>query len=225
MNDKKTDISETGKRIYIELGTQLQIEIEGIAFRFKSELIGMESGGYLILKIPLIPDEAPVGNIKHKLFPGMQIVVRYLHKGTVFGFRSQLIDAIFSPQRLLFLKYPQIVERYDLRSDKRVDCILPAILILDDLEIGGTILDINKKGCRYLSKEVRDLKSLSAQIDEDATLRCLFPGIEGERIISGNVKNIQQDRQGVSLGIQFREMPADIKDIIARYISTIKEFS
>ena len=225
MNDKKADISKTGKRIFVELGTHLQIEIEGIAFRFKSELVGMESDEYLILKIPLIPDDAPVGNIKHKLFPEMQIVVRYLHKGTVFGFRTQLIDAIFTPRRLLFLKYPQIVEHYDLRSDRRVDCILPAKIILSDLEIEGTILDINKEGCRYLTKEVKDAKSLSVQIDEEATLRCQFVGVEGEQIISGNVKNIQQDMQGVSLGIQFQDMADGIKSIIADYISTIKKFS
>ena len=148
---------DTGKRIFIELGTEFQIEIEGITFRLKSTLVGMELGQYLIIKTPSFPSE--VGNIKQKLFPGIEIVVRYLHKGTVFGFRTQLIEAFFTPRRLLFLEYPKVIEHYDLRSNRRVECIIPAKIILKEKETEGTILDINEKGCRirylYLSKEAR----------------------------------------------------------------------
>ncbi len=114
---------DTGKRISIELGTQLEIEIEGVPTRFKSSLVGIEHDEYLIIKEP---EAALYEILRNKLFRGNQIVVRYLCKGTLFGFRSQLVQATSTPIRLLFVEYPKTIEVYDLRSHERIDCFFPA---------------------------------------------------------------------------------------------------
>lgn len=225
MEAENVDYLAMGRRIFIELGSQLQIEIEGVAFRFKSVFVGMESDEYLIIKTPMVPSDAPFSSIKHKLFPGTQIVVRYLYKGTVFGFQSKLIEAISAPVRLLFVEYPKIIENYDLRSQERTDCFLPAKIEIRDEEEHGAILDISEKGCRCLIKALKGEKLPSTQIDERVTLTCQFPGIEGEQVVSGNVKNISRDKQEMILGIEFREIAARVKDIIDRYLSNIKQFS
>ncbi len=213
----------TGKRISIESGTQLQIEIEGVAYRFKSVLIGMEPDEYLIIKTPMVPSDAPFGSIKHKLFRGSQIVVRYLYKGIVFGFQSKLIEAIYTPIKLLFVEYPKIIEHHDLRSQVRVDCLLPAKIKIKDEEKHGVILDISKKGCRYRIKALEDEKLPSIQIDEKITLRLQFPGIEDEHLVSGKVKNISRDYQEMSLGIEFHEITPEVQNIISQYILAFKE--
>jgi len=228
MEAENVDYLVTGRRILIELGSQLQIEIDGVTFRFKSVLVGMESDEYLIIKTPMVPSNAPFTSIKQKLFPGIQVIVRYLYKGTVFGFQSKLIEAISTPVRLLFVEYPKIVENYDLRSQERTDCFLPVkIKIMDkeDKEEHGAILDISERGCRCLIKALKDEKLPSAQIDDQITLTCQFPGIEGEQVVSGNVKNISRDKRQMILGIEFHEIVARVKDIIAQYLSNIKQLS
>jgi len=225
MEAENVDYLAMGRRILIELGSQLQIEIEGVAFRFKSVLVGMESDEYLIIKTPMVPSDAPFSSIKQKLFQGTQIIVRYIYKGTVFGFQSKLIESISTPVRLLFVEYPKIVENYDLRSQERTDCFLPAKIKIMDKEEHGAILDISEKGCRCLIKALKDEKLPSAQIDEQVTLTCQFPGIGGEQVVLGNVKNISRDKQEMILGIAFHEIAARVKDIIDRYLSNIKQFS
>jgi len=225
MEAENVDYLATGRRIIIELGSQLQVEIEGVAFRFKSILVGMESDEYLIIKTPMVPSNAPFSSIKHKLFPGSQIVVRYIYKGTVFGFQSKLIEAISTPVRLLFVEYPKIVENYDLRSQERTDCFLPAKITIRNKGEHGAILDISEKGCRCLIKALEGEKLPSPQVDERITLTCQFPGIEGEQVVSGNVKNISRDKREIILGIEFHEIAARFKDIIDQYLSNIKQFS
>lgn len=225
MEAENVDYLATGRRILIELGSQLQIEIEGVAFRFKSVLVGMESDEYLIIKTPMVPSDAPFSSIKQKLFQGTQIIVRYIYKGTVFGFQSKLIESISTPVRLLFVEYPKIVENYDLRSQERTDCFLPAKIKIMDKEEHGAILDISEKGCRCLIKALKDEKLPSAQIDEQVTLTCQFPGIGAEQVVLGNVKNISRDKQEMILGIAFHEIAARVKDIIDQYLSNIKQFS
>ncbi len=226
MKDEKIAYFDTGKRLSIEPGGQLQIEIEGVAFRFKTTFVGMESDEYLIIKTPKVPLNAPFSSIKHKLFQGNQIVIRYLYKGTVFGFQSKLIEALSAPKKLLFVEYPKIIEQYDLRSNKRIDCLLPVKANINDKEAPGVLLDITEKGCRYLIKAEKDEKLPSVKIDDQITLRCHFPGMSDEQVVSGSVRNINMDKQETTLGIQFQEMAADIMSIIVQYISTInKEFS
>jgi len=222
MKTENVDHFATGKRISIETGTQLQIEIEGVAFRFKSTLVGMEPDKYLIIKTPMAP---PSISIKVKLFRGNEIVVRYLNRGTVFGFQSKMIEAISTPIRLLFIEYPKIIEQYDLRSHERMDCFLPAKIKIKDKEKQGTIVDINERGCRCLIKALKGEKLPSLQIDEQIFLMCQFPGIDGEHVVSGKVKNFRRYEQGMALGIMFHEIDPEIQNIIAQYISTVKDLS
>lgn len=223
MKIRDIDPSNTGKRISIEVGDQLQIEIEGVAFRFKSSVVGIEPDEYLIIKTPIIPPH--LGSIKHKLFSGNQIVVRYIHKGTVFGFQTKLIEAISLPVRLLFVEYPNIIEHHDLRSHERIDCFLPSKIKINDKERRGTILDLSEKGCCHRMKALKDEKFPSIQIDDQITLMCQFPGIEGEHVVPGMVKNINKDTQEMSLGIVFHEITPEVQKVIAHYISTAKDLS
>lgn len=225
MEVEDLDYLFTRKGILIELGSQVQIEIEGVTFRFKSTLVGMESKNCLIIKTPMVPSDAPFTSIKHKLFPGVQIVVRYLYKGTVFGFQSKLIKSITSPIRLLFVEYPKIIENYDLRSEERTDCFLPAKIEIRNQEEHGAILDISERGCRCLIKELEGNILPYTQIDERITLRCQFPGIKDDQVVSGTVKNFSRDKQEMILGIEFHEIATRLRTIIDQYVSNIKQFS
>jgi len=220
MKTENVDDFGAGKRISIEPGTQLQMEIEGVEYRFKSTLVGMEPDKYLIIKTPMAP---PSISIQVKLFRGSQIVVRYLDRGTVFGFQTKLIEAISTPVRLLFIECPRVIEHYDLRSHERIDCFLPAKIRSRDKDKQGTILDISEKGCRFLIKALKGEKLPSLRTDEQISLRCQFPGIEGEYVVSGKVKNIRRDEQEMALGIEFQETDPQVQNIIAQYISTIRE--
>ncbi len=221
MTNGEVDNLATGKRLSIEVGSQLQVEIEGIPSRHQTTFLGMELFEYLIIKIPVFPHKIRLDVIKHKLFPGNQITVRYLYEGSVFGFQTKLIEALFMPKRWLVLEYPEAIAQHDLRSEKRIDSFLPTTTNIKDKETQGIIVDINQNGCRYLIKAVKDMKFPPVQMDDQITLRCQFPGEQDEQVVSGIVRNIKRDSQEMALGIQFRKMTDNLYDIISLYISTI----
>ena len=211
----------TGKRLSIEIGTQLQIKIDGIDFNSTSTLIGMEPDKYLIINAPA----TLLVFAKQKLLRGSKILVRYLYKGSAFGFKSELIEDVYTPLRLLFVEYPEIIEAHNLRSGERIDCVLPIKIKINNDERNGVILDINKNGCRCVVKKAEDDKELSSvEIDEQVTLMCQFPQIAGEHAISGKVRNIRRDRKQMTHGIIFHDIQPEIEDIIGRYMLAIKEF-
>jgi c-di-GMP-binding flagellar brake protein YcgR len=223
MNTELLDFDE-GRRVSIELGTRLQFVIEGVSGNFKSHLIGMEPDRYLIIRAPL---STSYGSIRHKLFRGNKLVVRYLYKGTVFGFQSELIEDVYIPLKLLFLKYPQIIEEHNLRSAERVSCLLPVHTRFRDggEEVDGFITDLSEKGCCCVYKKVKERRLPSVDIDDQLTVLCQFPKTNYEQVIPGSVKDIKSDKDHLSLGIMFTEIDLKLKSIIAQYITTVKDLS
>lgn len=214
-----------GRRLSIEPGTLLQIEIGGIEFRFKSELVGLQPDEFLIIKTPLVPSDAPFGMIKHKLFRGNDIIVRYLSGGMVYGFQSKLMGSISDPTKLLFLEYPKIVEQHDLRSHERVDCLLPGRLKFKDTERPCLVLDISEKGCRCRIKNQKDEKLPTFQVDDQVVLGVKLLDVEGEQVITCDVKNISRDNDELRLGMEFHKIVSNLRDILLNYIMAIKDLS
>lgn len=98
--------------------TALRIQIIGSKAQLASELIGIEDGRYLMIKMPPIYSMVDASGL---LYKGNTIFVRYLHNDTVFGFQSQISNFIIKAE-LIFIYYPNKIENYDLRGHKRIDC-------------------------------------------------------------------------------------------------------
>ena len=215
---KNNDYFGPEELLLITVGTQLQIEIEGVSLRFKSTLIGMVFNKCLIM-------DAPFANtIKTKLFQGNKIVVRFMYEGTVFGFESELMQAISDPIKAIFVSYPKIIARHELRSQKRIESFLPSELMIKNKMHRGVILDISEKGCRCLIKASEGEKLPSITLDEQIVVKFQLPGVEDKMAISGIVKNLQRDDKELHLGIKFDKIPHLVQTKINQYVSSVEAF-
>jgi len=219
MKGNDIDYFEYGKRINLEIGIHIQFKMEGVGFPLQSVLVGMEINEYLIIKIP-----GQYTNIKHKLVPGVDIVVRYLYQGTVYGFQTKLIEIISTPVKLLFLEYPKIIEHYDLRSQKRADSLFPATVKMKDKINHGAIIDVSKNGCRCHILNSRQETLPPVQIDDEIVLKCKFPGVQGDREVFGKIKNIKRSRKELIIGVEFLGLEVEIHDLISQYIYAVEDF-
>ena len=202
------------QRISIELGSSIELMIEGVEFSLRSVLIGMEPDKYLIIRAPV--DDLNMN--ESTPWESRQIMVRYIYRDTVLGFRSKVIQALPSPLEALFIEYPEKIERYDRRSEERMPCFLRANMQIEEERQHTIIDDINHGGCRCLIKGSEELPSV--RLDEQVTLKWRFPGIDEEQVASGKVKNLSRHRRELTLGIQFDNIAPATKDAITEYISS-----
>ena len=205
----------------IELGMKIQIQIEGAEVRLNSILVGVESNRYMIIKTP---SAASSDKLKYKFFAGNQVFVRYFHDGTAFGFKSSLIEAITTPEKLLFIEYPNKIEIHNLRAHNRLDCFLPTTIKIRDEERIGAILDINEKGCRFTFNYTDGQYFIPVHIDDQIALLSQFPGVEKEKEIQGLVKNIIEEKNQTILGIAFDQIDPEVHEIVVQFISNAREF-
>ncbi|MEJ2079271.1 MAG: flagellar brake protein [Acidobacteriota bacterium] len=203
---------------FISLGTQVTIEVEGVEERFKSRMIGIDGERFLILKTPV---STAAGLVQTNFSPGKRIIVRYLHHGTVWGFRSAVLETLAGDFGILFAAYPSEVENFDLRSAQRVEARIPVRVLSEQEEaMEGLIVDLSATGARILcsSDQIKDAVptpssavTLVARFDTDdepTTLKCL-------------VRSAQVDSVWTSLGVQYEEPPPEAVASISAYIDRV----
>ncbi len=201
----------------MNIGTILRIQIEGTRRRLSCELIGVDDGKYLIVKMPSLHIMESVSNL---LVNENEITVKYMHKGTMFGFQSPIIDLIHKPFKLVFIKYPGKIDSYDVRGNKRVECFLPANVKIAEHLLEGSITDISRAGCLFAieTSEHEGLINL-LELNNEICIGFHLPGIEEELSVDAKQRSIKRDTDGTSIGIEFTKMDSSVQTKLFSFLS------
>lgn len=214
---KKSNI--TNVHLHINLGTELLIEFQDLNTRIKGRLAGMEGSSYLIIKfsskdLPVEPEE----------LKNYSIIIRYLFKGSVYGFRSSVLNAISIPSALLFVTYPELIEGFNFRANPRFECILPAEATFGSKTFETVIVDISQDGCRCVIKtDSLDKDALYCAIDLEKTayIGIMLPGADRRIYLKAAIRNLNKDDDRVIFGARFESMPDVVKSGLDSFISLI----
>ncbi len=210
---------DQGVRLTLELGLRVKIEIDGVDIPLESSFCGFVEN-YIIITPP-----SPYHLVQHKLYDGAEIVVRYFYQGTIYAFQTKIFAQTDKPVKLLFIYYPKLIQKSELRSEKRSCCYLPALIVVGERENNGTIVDIAKSGCHCLIRAKNNKRLIPFRIDDKVTITCKFPGVKTPLEIVGVVKNLRNSRYEINVGMQFHEnTPEMTQKIIGWYLSTIEKF-
>ncbi len=202
----------------MKVGTTLNIQIEGSQRRLTSEVIGVEEGKYLIIRMPPLQS---MGDVTRVLYNGKTIIIRYLHKGTIYGFKSRIKHFITTPVKLIFIKYPKKIENQNLRAHKRLDCYLPANAKIADNTVEGTVTNLSKEGCQVTVEKLKiENSSGLLQVDNEIGVGFQLPGVEKKILITGKQKYIKKDLDNVSIGVEFNNMDNETQERLYGFLST-----
>jgi len=203
----------------LEIGCRLLIDFDDLAVSFRSALVGIEHGKYLLIKSP-----SPFGKIDHDQFKVKDMIIKSLYKGTIYAFRSRLMSVISEPSELMFIAYPKKIEHHELRSHKRFKCSIVAQAQVNDQERGAVIENISKGGCLCVIEALAREDNPAGLLNNTIPFRCHFPGSKGEIRFLGEIKNSRKKTDEIVVGLKFVN-PDDedtVQDIINNYIRLIE---
>jgi c-di-GMP-binding flagellar brake protein YcgR len=190
--------------IYIEVGAKLNIAIEGSNLPVESIFVGNKIGKYFV-----ITSSSQIEAMGHEFSRGKNINVKYLYQRQTLEFQTKIIEVVSEPIHLILVEYPKAVQERNLRSQKRINCFISAIIEVEIEEnnegVTGVIKDISKSGCRFLIHASKSAENIF-RINEQITLKCHFPGIVGDQEALGRVKDIQKKGEEIAVGIQFSDI-------------------
>lgn len=209
--DKQT-VKTTEPRLHLPIhpGAELLIEITNLKLRIKSLLVGLEHEQYLIIKIA--PNDL-MGTFRSDAVKESPMIIRYLYKGTVYGFKAQLLNILSSPARLFFVSYPENFEEIRVLENARFDCILPASALVGNDIVEMTVVDISKEGCLCMIVAGARHEALYGllQVNKQMDLKVQFPGMTGKFGLVGRIRNTSKGTDKIMVGLVFEEMSEDVK--------------
>lgn len=202
---------------YLNIGITFRMHLKGVKRRLSSELIGIEDGKYLIVKIPPMHTMYNISSLLHN---GNDVAVKYMYKGTIFGFQSKIIDLIYNPFKLVFIEYPEKIESFDFREHKRVECFLPANIRIAEHKIEGCITDISKAGCLFDIETPKLEDSINLlELNKEICVGFHLPGVEEELRVTAKQGSIKKDAENVRIGIEFVNMDSTVQSKLFDFLA------
>ena len=220
-------------RLSIGLGERLQLELEGVATRLWSELVGMKPGEYLIIGEPpksnLIKNlgldkGTPLsGILKTSQAPRVPVTVRLIQDGVALAFVTHIIGAIHYPAKLIFMDCPRIVSERSFRAHRRFKKSLPATMTIGERQLPGLIIDLSKAGCQFATKMAAPDLAGDSLFARDQAVHVIFhlPGVATELSIPGKQKNFRPDQPSVVFGIEFTDSDEEMRALLHDYLDRL----
>lgn len=207
----------TGMKLDIKLGTRMLMSLNGSDGKHGTELIGLNSYEYLILKMPMVP------GIRNRMMPGEALTIRYMLQGTIIGFKTHVITQISKPSALVFVEYPDTLEQYELRSYKRLKCLIPAEIHSSHGVQKAAIVDLSAGGCK-LCFEVKGSDSIRKLATEEMLVikANLFAGEDST--LSCICRNVEIDKSTMTVGAAFSGLEDGVAKRLQEYIETVSTF-
>ena len=206
-----------GAKLSLEIGTRMAVTIDdqpGNEGRIAADLVGMVHFEYLILRLPWVP------GLRSRLVGGMSATVRFVSDGELCGFQSPILTHIAKPSLLLFLEYPEIIEKLALRQHKRVQCALPVQLHSRRGDAHGVIADLSQGGCR-MAVDARGQQGLRQTVVEDVLVLRVPLNSDGIPLsVTCTVRSVAFDANRMQLGLSFTEADKDFWASLETFLTT-----
>ncbi len=207
--------TEQTEEKFLDVGLVLFLEAKGgnKNIRYKSSIVGWKPNGVIIIDMPLL------NGAYINLTCGCDCIVRYILYGNAYGFEAKVIKNVNDHNLpLVYLSYPQKIEKIGLRKHERMETDIPVVIELSPGEEGassridGIILDLSIGGCLL---EIQNQDCPDFGIDTTITLSFTLPNTEINEVkIHSLIKRIQKISNNTKIGVQFIELPPDTKKMV-----------
>lgn len=216
---EKTKVTRIpGVQLDIALGKEVIIRIPGREQSYRGKIVGLDPYDYLIAKVRL------PSAVRKELKFGGGVVIKYVHKGTIYGFRAAVHNAIASPAPLIFFEYPDVIERLALRRTSRQKCHIDGMLHSTDSEVECMVVNVSETGCRISARLNSNDMLKNAKVD-DALIVGMNLGNEGQLKVAIAVKNITMEKGIVSFGCMFLDISKEEMSAIQNYLEKISRLT
>ena len=193
----------TGLRLSLDVGMRMALDLDpdtdSSSGRIASDLVGMVHFEYLIVRLPWVP------GLRSRLVGGASATVRFVHEGELCGFQTQILTHVAKPALLIFLQYPEVIEKMALRQHKRLQCALPAQFHSRRGDAQGVIGDLSRGGCR-LAFDARGQLDLRQTVVGDTLVVRISLSADGLPLaVTCTVRSVEAEPNRMLLGISFTE--------------------
>jgi len=207
---------QTGKRLPLDVGMHMSISLGNLGEdrdkRIAVELVGLVHFEYLILRLPWIP------GLRARLIPEAGVTVRFISDGVLCAFQSVIITHVGKPSLLLFLQYPETMEKLSLRRHKRVRCALPARVHGHRGDAKGVVVNLSQSGCRLLLDASKKTEFIRSVAGDELALQFALDAESRVNTVTCVIRNVKTDNNRILLGLSFVGIEPDFAETLRFFL-------
>ncbi len=201
----------------VNIGGPLTLHFPSLGKKYEARVVGLEPYSFLIV-LGRLPQD-----VLAQVAGGLSMLAQHAARGMVFGFRTQILNRITNPASLLFLAFPESVDRIVLRHDARVSVNLPGTLNGKYGEQKVMVQDMTLTGCQFTAKA--DLRSplRGAQVGDRLVLNCEM-GCSLPLVVPVELRRVVSEKTLLHMGAQFADVSPETSEQLQGYIGGLLEF-
>lgn len=207
-----------GVQLEIPLGKDVVVRIPSANQTYKGKIVGYEPYEYLIAQVRL------PSKVRQDLALGGQLILKYVHQGSVYGFRAIVTNAIASPASLIFFEYPSIIEKIALRRSSRAMCSIDGLLQTIEDEYECMVVNVSESGCKISARAGTRDDLARTKVGETMVISMTL-GHYGMLKLPIAIRNLTLEKGILSLGAQFLDINKSEMEVINRYLEKIAKFT
>lgn len=204
-----------GMHLKLKVGNQLFLRLLCVDQRYEAKVVGLEPYAYSIVQVRLPQDTLS----RLTLNPG--VVAQLNAGGTLFGFRTEVVNRVSTPAPLLFLSHPDSVERLILRRAERVDVTLPGTIHGSFGDHDVVLLDLAPSGCSFAARSSLKSPLRLAQRGERVVLRCDL-GCGQPLMAPLNLRRVDEQKGRITMGGQFVDVSEENSRLLHDYLQRMR---
>jgi len=207
-----------GVHLDVKIGGPLIMHFPTLGKKYEGTVVGLEPFTYLIVQARL-----PQDVLAHLAGGTAGMVVQHVVSGVVFGFRTDLLNRIANPAPLLFLSFPDSVNRIVLRKNERLQVALPGTLNGKYGEQKVMITDLTSTGCKLTAKVEMKTPLRTAQVGDRLVLQCEM-GCSLPLMSPIELRRVTPEKALLHIGAQFVDMSPEAVEQLEGYIGGLQQF-
>lgn len=178
---------------------------------------GVSEGKFILLQQP------PSATARSQLMTTNSIILRYMYNGTVWGFKTRIIKVVETPFHLVFLDFPNTIERHSLRACERADVVIQSEFSFSGLVFKAVIRDLSCGGCRLVISPKDSGNLPLAEMGKSGFLTFLTDVSEKPITVVCKVVRTVTDKERTELGLAFDDSDLKTMHKIERFVDRVMD--
>lgn len=206
-----------GVHLSLKVGNPVFLRLLCVEQRYEGRIVGLDPYNYFIVQVRLPQDTLA------RLPQNPNAIVQLDAGGTLFGFRTEVLQRVSQPAPLLFFSYPETVERVVLRRNVRVKVSVPGNIhgAFGDHEV--LLVDLAPEGCRFTARTSLKNPLREAKPGERVLLRCELGSTSGQPLMAPVVlRRVDEHKGRISFGGQFVDLTEENTSVLTEYVGRVQ---
>jgi ABC-type bacteriocin/lantibiotic exporters, contain an N-terminal double-glycine peptidase domain len=206
-----------GVHLRLKVGNPIFLRLLCVEQRYEGRVVGFDPYTYFLVQVRLPQDTLA------KLPQNPNAIAQLDAGGTLFGFRTEVLNRVSQPAPLLFLSYPEKVERVVLRRNERVKVSVPGNIHGSFGDHDVMVVDLAPEGCRFTARSTLNSPLRTAKPGERVLLRCELGASCGKPFMAPVVlRRVDEQKGRISIGGQFADVAEESLAILREYVQRVQ---